>query len=288
MPIHVTNELDSDHLLISISINDHPETDSNLQLPDYFKANWKLFSESIQQNIPREYSITSKRDIETAVLKLTEVIENAKAISIPNKKQRHTSGLPDNIRKLIKFRNGVRKTYQRTRDSRYKNQINNLRRLIKREIITDKRNIWEDKISKLIITDNSVWKVTKNLTKPYTPTPSLHGENGLVYSNVEKPNALADTLEKTFQPNTSPTAPRHDRIVKRTVNTFFNTEHGSNFKKVKKKQILSIIKKLKRFKASGPDNIQNVLLKHLPNEVIVFLMKPKIQSFHKTTGQLAY
>ena len=272
LEIKVTDDLDSDHLPILVTIREKPDMDSNPKIPNYAKANWTLFRETVRSNIPREYSISNVLELEAATTELTDIITQAKDISIPiMEPKRDTPSLPTHIKKLIQLRNNVRKTFQRTRDPRYKNQINNLRKLIKREIINHKQQTWQDKVARLQIADNSIWKVTKNLTRPYTPTPSLHGENGLVYSSTDKANALADSLEKSFQPNTTPADPLHDRNVKRIVTDFFDRGHNIIPKSIKKKKIVAIIKKLKPFKASGPDNIQNILLKNLPDEAIAYL-----------------
>jgi len=76
----------------------------------------------------------------------------------------------------------------------------------------------------------------------------------------------------------SPSDPIHDRNVKRVVTYFFNKDHYTKPKKVKNTQIIAITKKLKPFKASGPENILNILLKNLPDEAITYLTQQYIKT----------
>jgi len=140
LEIRVTDDLDSDHLPITVTIREQPDIDSNPKIPNYAKANWSLFRETVRSNISREYSISNVLEVESATTELTDIITQAKDISIPiMEPKRDTSPLPTHIKKLIQLRNNVQKTFQRTRDPRYKNQINNLRRLIKKKIINHKQ-----------------------------------------------------------------------------------------------------------------------------------------------------
>lgn len=63
--------------------------------------------------------------------------------------------------------------------------------------------------------------MTKRFTKP-----SVHGENCIVCSDIDKTIAFADILEETFQPDTSPATPQNDKIVRNCVTSFLSDEHG--------------------------------------------------------------
>jgi len=72
MEIKVTDDLDSDYLPILIRIRETPDLDSTVNTPNYSKANWTLFRETIQNNIPRECSMNNVAELE-AVTKNSQI-----------------------------------------------------------------------------------------------------------------------------------------------------------------------------------------------------------------------
>ena len=55
--------------------------------------------------------------------------------------------------------------------------------------------------------DQSLWKITKRAMRVPTPSPSLVTQGGLVLSDSEKAETLADSLEAQFQPVNDPSDP---------------------------------------------------------------------------------
>lgn len=77
---------------------------------------------------------------------------------------------------------------------------------VKRLIAEHRNKQWSKKIGALNIKDHSLWQLTKHLLRITSKTPPLHGVRGLAYSNQDKANSLADTLETTFTPHNDPSS----------------------------------------------------------------------------------
>lgn len=89
--------------------------------------------------------------------------------------------LPDQIINLISIRNKIRKKWQRTRLVKYKIDLNKRTNVIKAKIAEFRNNNWTNKLKKLNVNDNSLWRMTKifkNEFHPvYTLTKNIHRSN---------------------------------------------------------------------------------------------------------------
>lgn len=107
------------------------------------------------------------------------------------------SELSEEIRSLIKDRNKLRKMYQRNGDFYVKNEKNRISDLIRKKIKLLRNENLENKLSKLRPDDNTLWRFTKCLTKGQDyDIPPLHGPNGIVYSDRDKADVLAEIFER--------------------------------------------------------------------------------------------
>lgn len=101
--------------------------------------------------------------------------------------------------------------------------------------------------------------------------PILSGTN-LVYTASDKADLLATTFSRAHFLTTG-LRHRIDSVVNTSINTLRNTQRPSLDAATLSSpdELKTIIKSLRSFKAPGADNLQNVLLKHLPTRAISYL-----------------
>lgn len=115
---HALAELSSDHLPISYSIELTPELSAEVKMPDFGKANWRLFREIINDAIHLNGMPTDTADIDREVEQLTQTIIEAQNQCIPFKTiKSYAAEAPSaQINIMIKFRSGLWKIFNRTRN----------------------------------------------------------------------------------------------------------------------------------------------------------------------------
>jgi hypothetical protein len=87
----------------------------------------------------------------------------------------------------------------------------------------------------------------------------------MAYSNSEKAETLADTLESAFMPNNDPSNVAHIELVrKETRNLGARETNLDPMQLTNVRELMEAVKRLKNNKAPGIDNISNVVLKILP------------------------
>ncbi|GBM42725.1 hypothetical protein AVEN_219168-1 [Araneus ventricosus] len=85
----------------------------------------------------------------------------------------------------------------------------------------------------------------------------------MVFTNQEKAEAIADSLEKQFQLNElSP--PLTEALVQRRLNKFFKRHPTDKIEPCKPSEIVRIIGKLKKGKCPAIDGFTNLMLQRLP------------------------
>jgi hypothetical protein len=98
------------------------------------------------------------------------------------------------------------------------------------------------------------------------PTPSHSGHRwGFYLSNLEKAEALANSLETRFHPVTDPSSSTVIQMVDVALRFYFLTP-ASEFKLTNPEDVHEDIKVLVVSKAPGPNGIPKRTLKHLPRE----------------------
>lgn len=264
--IDVLNELSSDHLPTIASIGKEKDTENK----PIKKTDWQLFQNTLIRRGHEQHELTTENGIDTAIEKYTTEIHLALTDStelIPHNNDLNI--LPTNIRKVIHLRNWIRKQWQRTWDPEFKVELNSLNRKIKKLCREHKQQTWEDKIHSLCTTDCTLWKMAKTLKNTITTNRPIHGKTGLVYTETEKAEVFADSIETQFTVNTVPSDDDFEvQVIQeleqwRTRNTpEFNIPFASYT------EITDIIKHLKIQKAPGHDTINNKIIKNLPTNSI--------------------
>ncbi|GFV98312.1 RNA-directed DNA polymerase from mobile element jockey [Trichonephila clavipes] len=106
--------------------------------------------------------------------------------------------------------------------------------------------------------DGSLWGLARSFKKKRSPIPTLKGHTTIAYSDTEKVETLADSLENQFKLNDI-SNPQHDKNHTRLVSRFFTNDNNfdDNPTNPKPSEILTYINKLKIRKTPGREGISN-------------------------------
>lgn len=263
--IDVINDLSSDHMPLIATLGiDKEEENINR-----FKMNWELFQDTLA-GTQENFEIESIQDVEECIQNLTNKITNTyKNSQTPITSKDNLLKLPPFIVKIIKHRNWIRKRFQKTLDPAYRDEMYSLNKKIREESSKFKNSRWNAKVLSLTTADQSLWGMTRSLKRAKTINRPIHGENGLVFTEAEKAEALADALERQFTDNLEPTDDDFEEIIETQVDKWLlNTSPENTIDPTDKYEVTNIINKLKRKKAPGKDNITNTMIKNLPPPII--------------------
>ncbi|GBM16888.1 putative RNA-directed DNA polymerase from transposon X-element, partial [Araneus ventricosus] len=128
------------------------------------------------------------------------------------------------------------------------------------------------KIASLNPDDGSVWKQARWCTGDKFHMPPLITNTKIVFTNQEKAEAIADSLEKQFQLNEL-SHPPTEALVQRRINKFLKQRPTDTIEPCKASEIVQIIGKLKKGKSPGIDGFTNLMLKRLPLKSIFRLVE---------------
>ncbi|GFX60273.1 probable RNA-directed DNA polymerase from transposon X-element [Trichonephila clavipes] len=211
----------------------------------------------------------SAEEIEEQVSTLTNQILTAYGNSSKPIHPNHNYYIDNELRTLFKLRNRARKTYQYSRNPADKTTLNKIQNKIKRKIQAVTQKQWEDKLASLDTVDGSLWSTTKGFKKKRSPISALKGNTGITYTDEEKAETLADSLENQFQLNNI-SNPTQDNNHIRLVSRFFNNENDfdDSPSNTKPSEIIQIINNFKIKKAPGREGITNKMCKHFTRSVI--------------------
>ncbi|CAH1371525.1 unnamed protein product, partial [Tenebrio molitor] len=191
--------------------------------------------------------------------------------------------VPQWIVDLIRAKNLARRLAPAIRDAVDRREANRLGNEVKYALIDHGNDLWERKLESLTAEDNSIWRMAKALRSNRKPLPSIHGTRGLVFSNEEKAEAFADSLELQCRPNMEDADLDHIEQIERQVRDILSRQTQTSATPTSPAKVRKIIGSLKVKKAPGPDNIPNKALKLLPDKVVVALttiINASLQLFH--------
>jgi hypothetical protein len=109
------------------------------------------------------------------------------------------------------------------------------------------------------------------VTRVTTPTPPLVSPGGIVLSDSEIAEALADSIEAQFQPVADPSDPAGIETVDVALRAY-SYEPASEPMSTDPAEVQDAIRGLKISKTPDPDGIPNRALKHLPQRMILLLV----------------
>jgi retron-type reverse transcriptase len=268
--LHVVNALDSDHLPVLMHIGDEAN-DENLNTQVQI-TNWPLFAEILETDFGPIPRIESVEDLENAAGIFEEKIKTAMKNSTRNRVEpRQKEILPQWIIDLIRTKNRARRLAFRTGAAVDRTEANRLGNEVKYALIDHRNDRWERKLESLSTEDNSIWRMAKALRSDKKPIPPIHSTLGLVFSDDEKAEAFADSLELQCRPNIVDADLDHIERIERQVEIILSGQHDTPNTPASPEEVRGIIGFLKVTKAPGPDKIPNTALKLLPDKAVVAL-----------------
>jgi len=197
----VMRELSSDHNPVLIEIGGpNQQTIITKKI-----TSWPLFADAIQEELPEVPRINDIRQLEAAVDELTSAISRAmeRASSDKELKNKNPILLPLAIRELIREKNRARRRYQHSLDPKDKKVMTALQEEVKSAIREYRNDCWEQMLQELDPQDRNFWRFInrfKNRKESAPPRP-LHGRHGMVFTDEDKTEVLADSLENQCQPH---------------------------------------------------------------------------------------
>lgn len=230
------------------------------------KTDWESFKLDLEHIINLKVPLKNGEQLDLEVKQFITDIQHCAWCNTPELTARIRSNYyPKEIRTLIIIKRNQRQKWHRTRSPKDKNLLNNLTRMLKREIQNfkdEKMNMYLRQLTSDCTTDYSLWKTTKNLKKPIMAIPPIKkGDGCWAVSNEQKASRFAEHLEQIFQPNENT-----DNVV--LVQT---SSIEQEVRLVTPKEVYNEIKRLNTKKSPGYDLITGEVLLNLPRKAIVKL-----------------
>jgi hypothetical protein len=272
--LHASQALDSDHVPVLMHIGD--EANDRNPNPHVQNINWPRFTELINLEYGPVPRIRNVDDLGRAAGTLEGKIKIAMTRSTRIRvepRHKNKNNVPQWIVDLIRAKNLARRLVHRTGDAVDRREANRLGNEVKYALIDHhhRNDQWERKLESLTAKDNSIWRMAKALRPDRKPIPPIHGTVGLDFSNDEKAEAFADSLELQCKPNIVDADLDHIELIERRVENILSGQHDTPITPTSPEEVRGIIGSLKVKKAPGQDKIPDTSLKLLPDKVVVAL-----------------
>lgn len=271
--IQVLDELSSDHrpLLLDWKVDAGAESGQTTWI--YSNANWRKFRDILNNKVEINNNIHNIDILEAETALLTANLQFARnkiAKKICIKPAEDL--LPREIINLIKFKNKIRKRWQRTRNPIDGARVRQLENNIRTQINKHKNNVWTNTLNGLSVQDNSLWKLTRRLKNKFNKIPSFNQQ--VPQTDMQKATTIAQHFASVTsgQPNTSPEQDIITNIINKTVHKKYPIPPNILPKLYTSPQELTeVIKSLPNNKAPGPDEVAYIILKNIPRKVLAQL-----------------
>ncbi|GFS98538.1 probable RNA-directed DNA polymerase from transposon X-element [Trichonephila clavipes] len=179
--------------------------------------------------------------------------------------------LPE-IKSKIYQRNRLRKFWQRSRCPSIYSEFRTLSREIAKDIKSHSQAQWEKHIEALSPEDNTLWRNSSLLRKPFRSIPPLKGALGsTAITPIEKAEVIADSLQEQFEPNHVADREVFDQRIHEEVTNFLATPHVQEIEPTTPTEVLTYVQRIKPKKSPGLDQISNRMLKNLPLKFLLFI-----------------
>lgn len=256
------HSLSSDHLPILITHQVHQPISASTKhtFTNYNKANWTAFQNQVEDKI-QDLSIESSSSLSHAYASFCTAILDASKAHIPQgHRKKYNHNFSPEIDSLIKQRNNLRQI--KSPNQQQLEQIHNLNIQINTLISEKQRKNWDRYLTTLDHKTNStqVWKTIKKIHSGQTQPPPSHESirrNGKITTRKEQCNLLISHYSKISH---KPTTKENRSIIRTLKKLHIDPSQPPPFTP---EDTVTAIKSLKNSKATGPDNISNLHLKHL-------------------------
>ena len=268
----------SDHCAVYFQIKTSKidRTENTVYRYDYRNANWKKFKAQISRRIEDnigENSCNTTEEIENHIKILSELIMEARNSSVKMKKINFESTkLTPEIKDLIKSKRSLRRRWQRSRDDQLKSELNHLQRIISENIKELKNKNWNKRLAEIKPSNQTVWRIAKHCKKGSKSMPPLTNLGKTFITNKEKASALSEYFREAHENPLEHNDPQHTQEVNDTVKEALERDNNDeNPELTDVNEIVSIIRNLKNPKAPGLDDVNNILIKNLPEKGFEYL-----------------
>ncbi|GFT45605.1 RNA-directed DNA polymerase from mobile element jockey [Trichonephila clavipes] len=147
-------------------------------------------------------------------------------------------------------------------------------REIAKDIQAHSRAQWEKHIEALLPVDNTLWRKSSLLRKPFQSIPPLKGALGsIAITLIEKAEVIADSLQEQFEPNHVVGRELFYQRIHDEVTNFINTPHVQEIEPTTPTEVLTYVQRLKPRKSPGLDQIFNRMIKNLPLKFLLFITR---------------
>lgn len=208
-------------------------------------------------------------ELDILVDKFTKVITKAHNDSQLPPRRADRMFIPKTLRELISWKNSLRKTWQRSRLPRDKEQYNTAVKVVKKEIKAQSNRQWNDLVERLSTEDKSIWKMTKALKRnKETKMGKLVTNGGSLITDTDKAEAIAEVMEAQFSPNEA-RCPDTEKLVEDSVGFFIRNKSHLVAPQIFPSELIPHLAKLKPNKSPGIHLITNKAVKNFPPSAIL-------------------
>ncbi|GFW54514.1 RNA-directed DNA polymerase from mobile element jockey [Trichonephila clavipes] len=254
--VRVLNDLSFDHYPVILELN---LITSIIKNPEQLSTNWFNFKFALKKKPLPTVELTSNENIELAISELNQNFTEAFVEASKPKFKNAPKILSPEIKFKIYQRKRLRKFWQRTRCPSIYSEFRTLSREIAKDIQAYSRDQWEKHIEELSPVDNTLWRKSSLLRKPFQSIPPLKGALGsIAITPIEKAEVIADSLQEQFEPNHVVGRELFDQRIHDEVTNFINTPHVQEIEPTTPTEVLSYVQRLKPRKSPGLDQISNL------------------------------
>ncbi|GFX59306.1 nucleic-acid-binding protein from transposon X-element [Trichonephila clavipes] len=250
--VRVLSDLSSDHYPVILEINLNTSLIKN---PEQLSTNWSNFKFVLSQKPLPSTDLTSNENIELAISELNQNFSEAFVEASKPKFKNVPKILSPEIKSKIHQRNRLRKFWQRSRCPSIYSEFRTLSREIAKDIKSHSQAQWEKHIEALSPEDNTLWRKSSHLRKPFHAIPPLKGALGsTAITPIEKAEVIADSLQEQFEPNHVADREVFDQRIHEEVANFLATPHVQEIEPTTPTEVLTYVQRIKPKKS--PDLIK--------------------------------
>lgn len=272
------NELCSDHLPVSFNLSTSMPLFEKLYY-NFNRADWQkyrsMIGNKLQNDTIENFSFGTRDDVDDHVDCFTNLLLDAVRQSVPKSKPRtNYLKLPDYILRLIKIRNQYRREWSRYRQHCDYEVMNRYTVLVRNEIFLYRNKQWNNRLSSLEKGAKPFWNTTKVLKRKTGHCHSLVSGDEVLVSDIDKANAFAETFVNNHSVSENLGSQQFTMIVNQVIECFDSSDFVTpNSEIVSISDIEFLIGNCKKRKACGLDEVNNQMLKNLPQIAIRYLTK---------------
>ena len=266
-------DLPSDHSPVLFELHRQHKDIQKRIITSYKTTNWREFGQTLDKMIVINNKMDNPEDIDKEVDKITQALTKAKTKHTRRIQVTNNSGnLTDDIQKLIKHRNVLRKLLQTKNLTNLKTDINRLNRLIRKQIKDSTNEQWQKTLDNIRPGEKALWRIARHFKNNNRNIPSLTKGDQIYMTDRQKADIIGATLEQVQQNDrTTPLEDHINNTLKEYFSNALTNEEKSNLEITSPQELRAIIKILPNNKAPGCDGIENKILKNITTKATVQL-----------------